>query len=166
MNKGNFNRLMEELRPKMYRFALSYTGRVDDAEDAVQDVALKLWEKRSELAAVRSMEAYAMTAVRNHCLDSLRSAHNSSELMEAQNIVHEQTPHKALELTDMVAYVKRLIKRLPEQQQAVIRLRDIEGYALDEIAIILCMNEGAVRANLSRARQKIREELLKHIEHE
>ena len=153
---------MAHLRPKMYRFALALTKRRDEAEDVVQEVGIRLWERRDELEALRNVEAYAMSAVRNRCLDYARSPqHRMDEWTEIHETAHEQTPHERLEQTDMAAFVRRLIERLPEQQQMVIRLRDIEGYELDEIAGILGINDGAVRANLSRARQKIRDELLK-----
>jgi len=163
MDKKFFNRLMANLRPRLYRFALAHTKREDEAEDVVQDVSLKLWERCDELGAVQSVEAYAMSAVRNRCLDYARSTQNraTNELIEELDAVHEQTPYKSLEQTDMVAFVRKLIDRLPEQQQMVMRLRDVEGYEMEEIAEILGMNGNAVRANLSRARQKIREELLK-----
>jgi len=162
MDKTGFNQLMAHLKPKLYRFALALTKRSDEAEDVVQDVGIKLWERRDELETLRSVEAYAMSAVRNRCLDYARSPHHrTDELMEIHYNAHEQTPHERLEQTDMAAFVRRLIDRLPEQQQMVIRLRDIEGYELNEIAGILEMNDGAVRTALSRARQKIRDELLK-----
>ena len=153
---------MTDLRPKLYRFALALTKRTDEADDIVQEVGIKLWERRENLAAVGSVEAYAMRAVRNCCLDHARAPHNhTDELIETFDAAHEQTPYKMLEQADMAAFVRRLIDRLPEQQQMVIRLRDIEGHELNEIAEILEINEGAVRTNLSRARQKIRDELLK-----
>ena len=153
---------MAHLRPKLYRFALALTRRRDEAEDVVQEIGIKLWERRDELEAMHNVEAYAMSAVRNRCLDYVRSPrHRIDELTEIHDTAHQQTPHERLEQADMAAFVRRLINRLPEQQQMVIRLRDIEGYELDEIAEILGMNDGAVRTNLSRARQKIRDELLK-----
>ena len=153
---------MTHLRPKLYRFALAFTRRTDEAEDVVQEIGLRLWERRAELGAIRSIEAYAMSAIRNRCLDYARSPHNrSNEWDEAYDTVYEQTPYKKMEQSDMAAFVRVLVDRLPEQQQMVIRLRDIEGYELEEIVEILSMNDGAVRANLSRARQKVREELLK-----
>ena len=162
MDKTGFNQLMADMRPKLYRFALSITKRTDEAEDIVQEVGIKLWERRDELEALRSVEAYAMSAVKNRCLDYVRSPHNrTDELTEAHETAYGPTPHERLEQADMVTYVRRLIDRLPEQQQMVIRLRDIEGCELEEIAEILGMNSGAVRTALSRARQKIRDELLK-----
>ena len=162
MDQTTFNQLITQLRPKMYRFALAFIRRTDEAEDVVQDVGVKLWERHAELESLRSVEAYAMSAVKNRCLDYVRSPQNkTSELTDEFHATHEQTPHKRLEQTDMAAFVRQLIECLPIPQQMVIRLRDIEGYELDEIAEILNMNEGAVRTSLSRARQKIREELIK-----
>ncbi|MDR2938267.1 MAG: sigma-70 family RNA polymerase sigma factor [Prevotellaceae bacterium] len=162
MDKSGFNELMEHIRPKLYRFALSYTRRTDEAEDVVQEVSARLWEQRAELHALRSVEAYAMRAVHNRCLDYLRSPRSqATEFTEEHDAAHEQTPYASLEQADTAAFVQTLISRLPEQQQAVIRLREVEEYELDEIAEILDMNPGAVRTNLSRARQKLREELLK-----
>lgn len=162
MDKTSFNQILAVIRPKLYRFALAYTKRTDEAEDIVQEIGMKLWERRVELEALRSVEAYAMSAVRNRCLDYARSPHNrTDEWNESYDDSHEQTPYKSVEQADMVAFVRRLIDRLPQQQQMVIRLRDIEGYEPEEIAEILGLNNSAVRTNLSRARRKIREELLK-----
>ena len=152
---------MTHLRPKLYRFALAFTKRTDEAEDVVQEVGIKLWERCNKLETMRSVEAYAMSAVRNRCLDYARSPYSRmDELTEIHDAMHEQTPYKILEQADMAAFVRQLIDQLPEQQQTIIRLRDIEGYELDEIAQILGINDGTVRTNLSRARQKIRDELL------
>jgi RNA polymerase sigma-70 factor (ECF subfamily) len=163
MDKKFFNKFITDLRPKLYRFALSYTRRADEAEDVVQETVLKLWERNGEADVIKSLEAYAMRSVKNRCLDYNRSPlARTDQLQEDESIHNSQNPYIALEQADMVAFVKKLVERLPQQQQMVIRLRDIEGYELEEIANILDMNDNAVRTNLSRARLKIREELLKH----
>lgn len=154
--------MVAQLRPKMYRFALAFVKRRDEAEDVIQDVSMSLWKRRESLGPVRSVEAYAMSAVKNRCLDYLRSAlSKTDELTASLHAAHEQTPYASVEQADMAAQVAKLVERLPVQQQMVIRLRDVEGYELSEVADILSMSEGAVRTNLSRARQKIREQLFK-----
>jgi RNA polymerase sigma-70 factor (ECF subfamily) len=162
MDKTGFNQTMAQLRPKMYRFALALVSRHDEAEDAIQDVSMKLWRRQAELDSVRSVEAYAMSAVKNRCLDYLRSAQGKAgEAVEPLHAAHEKTPYASAEQADMVAWVGKLVRALPVQQQMLIRLRDVEGYELSEVATILGMSEGAVRTGLSRARQKIREKLFK-----
>jgi RNA polymerase sigma-70 factor (ECF subfamily) len=162
MDQTGFNQMVAQLRPKMYRFALAFVKRRDEAEDVIQDVSLNLWKRRTSLGSVRSVEAYAMSAVKNRCLDYLRSTSSrTDELTTSLHATHEQTPYASVEQADMAAQVGKLVESLPVQQQMVIRLRDVEGYELGEVAEILSMHEGAVRTNLSRARQKIREQLLK-----
>jgi RNA polymerase sigma-70 factor (ECF subfamily) len=148
----------------MYRFALSLVRQSDEAEDVVQDISLKLWERSMGITDnIRSVEAYAMKAVKNRCLDYLRRQPGKlEELTESVRI--DPTPLQSLEQADMAAFVRKLIEKLPLQQQMIIRLRDVEEYELDEIADILDMNEGAVRTGLSRARRKIREQLTIHHE--
>ncbi len=162
MTQSEFNQMMTFLRPKLYRFALAFVKRSDEAEDMVQEVGVKLWERHDELETLRSIEAYAMTSVKNRCLDYTRSSRSkNTDLTEALHLVHETTPYESVEQADTAAFVRKVIDRLPVQQQMIVRLRDVEGYELDEIAEMLGINDGTVRTNLSRARQKVREELVK-----
>jgi RNA polymerase sigma-70 factor (ECF subfamily) len=63
--------------------------------------------------------------------------------------------------SDLIFGIHQAIKLLPEQQQMIVHLRDIEGYEFEEIARIVDMNENAIRVALSRARKRIRELLTK-----
>ena len=163
MNRIEFNQLMHHLRPRLYRFVLAFTRHSDESEDIVQEIGVKLWERRAELDSLKSVEAYAICSAKNRCLDLIRTQHRTTDLNEAVHNTTDKTPYQSTEQADTVAFIRKMIDRLPVQQQMVIRLRDIEGYELDEIARMMEMNEGAVRTNLSRARQKIREELLKQM---
>jgi RNA polymerase sigma-70 factor (ECF subfamily) len=60
----------------------------------------------------------------------------------------------------MAALTKRFISALPDKQRIVIHLRDVEGYEIEEIAQILETDEASVRVNISRARKRIKEQLL------
>ena len=62
---------------------------------------------------------------------------------------------------DMAALSLKLIERLPERQRLTMHMRDVEGYEIEEIALILESDEASVRVNLSRARRSVREQLLK-----
>ena len=68
-----------------------------------------------------------------------------------------------LEQHDTVARIRWLISKLPSLQQTIIRMKDVEGYELAEIAEITGTQVEAVRVNLSRARKKIREQLMKEL---
>jgi RNA polymerase sigma-70 factor (ECF subfamily) len=66
-----------------------------------------------------------------------------------------------LENADSVGLIKRIISGLPELQRTVIQLRDIEQFEYEEIAEATELNVNAIRVNLSRARKKVRDEILK-----
>ena len=164
MNKTAFNTFVLTMRPKLYRFSLSLLKQHDAAEDVVQEVGFRLWRGIHLGQEHPQMEALAMCTAKNLCIDLLRrkSRHHKEE-MGRENpktvSVVERTPQLILEEKEMFARICRLIDRLPLQQQMSIRLRDVEGYELAEIAQILECDEGSVRANLSRARKKIREQI-------
>jgi len=73
----------------------------------------------------------------------------------------DSNPLKEVQLNDAVALVNQIVNDLPDQQRMIIQLRDIEGYTSEEVAEILDISQNTLRVNLSRARQKIREHLVK-----
>ena len=148
---------------KLLRFALQILQNEEEAKDVLQDIFLKLWQKRDELEKVENMDAFAMRMVRNRCLDVIRSRRTvSMEVVKKTKITEEESSDTDyLENTDSVTLVKRIIAGLPELQRMVIQLRDIEQLEYEEIAEATEMNVNAIRVNLSRARKKVRDEILK-----
>jgi RNA polymerase sigma-70 factor (ECF subfamily) len=148
---------------KLLRFALQILQNEEEAKDVLQDVFLKLWQKRDELEKVENLDAFAMRMIRNRCLDVIRSRRTVSlegmKKIKRTDENNSDTDH--LENADSVSLVKRIIAGLPELQRIVIQLRDIEQLEYDEIAEATEMNVNAIRVNLSRARKKVRDEILK-----
>ena len=67
-----FKKEIIPLKNKLFRYAISFVKDVDEAEDVVQEVFLKMWNKRTELKKVKNVEAWGMTITRNHSLDVLK----------------------------------------------------------------------------------------------
>jgi len=131
----------------------------DAAQDAVQELSMKLWEKRQNFDEVENIQAFTMKAMRNLCLDTIRQQKDEDEL-PAEYEHAEPNPHQQMEQKDMAKRIKDMIDNLPELQRTIIRMRDVEGMEIPEIAFITSLTENAVSVNLSRARQKIREKIL------
>jgi RNA polymerase sigma-70 factor (ECF subfamily) len=148
---------------KLLRFALQILQDEEQAKDVLQDIFLKLWQKRDELAKVENLEAFAIRMTRNRCLDVIRTRRTvSMEVVKKNKLYGEDcldTDH--LESADTTSLVKRIIAGLPDLQRTVIQLRDIEQLEYDEIAEATELNVNAIRVNLSRARKKVRDEILK-----
>lgn len=159
MNSVQFNSQILTLSDKLYRFAKSILRNDNDAMDAVQDLNLKMWEKRGSLDDVENIPAYTMRAMRNLCLDILRKNHENIAIKE-DSIISAMNPHQQIEQKDLVSRIRLMIDNLPELQRSIIRMRDVEGMEISEITFILSITENAVCVNLSRARQKIRDKIM------
>jgi RNA polymerase sigma-70 factor (ECF subfamily) len=77
------------------------------------------------------------------------------------NFTGYESLERRIENNDSINLINKLINLLPEKQRLVIQLRDIECYEFKEISEIIGMNETAIRVTLSRARKKLRNELIK-----
>lgn len=159
MNEKDFNALFSSLSDKLFRLAKSILKNTDEAVDAVQDVQLKLWEKRESLSEAENKTTYTLRALRNLCIDTLRRQHVHEEISEIWEQIPAAESH-SFESTDLASYISRLIDRLPELQRTIIRMRDVEEMEVTEIATVTGLTENAVNVNLSRARKKLRDVLL------
>ncbi len=162
MNQNEFTALVMPFKDKIYRLAKRFLISRDSAEDVTQDIYLKLWRNKEKLKTYNSVEAFAMTMTKNHCLDVLK-AKNSSNLKIIHNNYKDlnHNVERETEINDSVNIVHQLINELPEKQKLIIQLRDIEQYSFEEIGKILEIQPTAIRVALSRARKTIREKLLK-----
>jgi RNA polymerase sigma-70 factor (ECF subfamily) len=150
----------------LYRLAKRLLVSSDEAEDAVQEVFLKLWKGRDKIDNYRSPEAFAITMTKNYCYDRLKSKQaNNLKLIHSNYREKDTSLDKKLEYKDSVNRVHLLIENLPNQEKLIIQLRDIEQYEFEEICNMLDMKPTAVRVTLSRARKKIREALIKQHNH-
>lgn len=153
------------LRDKLLNYARKLTESPDDAEDAVQEVLLKLWNKRLELEQYRSIEAFAMTMTHNLCMDLWRTRHTADVSLELVKDANAgQSPERLLEIKDEIRLMREIIDSLPTLQRTIMRMKDIEEYETEEIASITGCNPEAIRSNLSRARKRVREVYLQTIQ--
>lgn|SRR5690606_3213063 len=160
MTQKEFLNIVMPFKDKVYRLAKRLLISTEEAEDATQEVLMKLWSNKEKIEEYKNVEAFSMTMTKNFCFDKLKSK-QSQNLKIVHNNYEENniSLQKQVELNDTVDWVSKIIKELPEQQRMVIQLRDIEAYELEEIAQMLEMNNTAVRVALSRARKTIREKL-------
>jgi RNA polymerase sigma-70 factor (family 1) len=148
---------------KLLRFAAQLLKDEDEAKDVVQDVFLKLWQKRDELEKIENFEAFAMRMTRNRCLDVIRTKKTIPISAETDRRMKEETVdvHNHVEFTESANLIKKLINQLPDLQRTVMFMRDIEQLSYEEIAETTELQLNAIRVNLSRARKKVRDEFLK-----
>ena len=161
MDANQFKELFLPYHAKLYRVAFRLMENTQDAEDMVQEAYLKLWKKRDELPNdIHSMEAYCITLIKNICHDALRISHLDEDRRspEELNVSGSTNIATEVELKDEANQVMTLIEQLPEQQQKIVRMRDIEDRPYEEIEEATGLSSVNIRVLLSRARKKIREQ--------
>lgn len=161
MKQQEFITLVLPFKDRLYRLAKRILVSADEADDAVQEVFLKLWKAKNEIKKYKNPEAFAITLTKNYCLDRLKSKQASNLKIVHSNFHHSENLERTIEANDGVALVFKIMETLPEQQRLILQLRDVEQFEFSEIAAMLDSNETAVRVNVSRARKTVREQLIK-----
>ena len=159
MTEAEFHKEYLSLAETLYRVAFYMLESEAEAEDAVQEVFLKLWDTRDALDGIRNAKAYALTLLKNLCLDRIRRARH---LSYPEQLPEPEVPH--LQDDEMDARMRldkvlEAVKALPERQREILLLRTVEGLSYEEIAERTGMNYLTLRVLLSRARTTIKSKL-------
>lgn len=158
MEKVSFRNDVLPLKDKLYRLALRITLDTAEAEDIVQDTLIRIWNKRDEWAQWDSVEAYCITVCRNLSMD--RAQKKEAQHVELDENLYNRpelsTPHDRLAVQEEIGLFQEWVKELPQVQQDIIQLREIEEKSYKEIASLLNLTEEQVKVYLFRARQKIK----------
>jgi len=164
MNAKSFEKEVYVIKDKLYRFANRILNNSVEAEDVVHELLSKFWENREDLKKYRNIEAYAMQATKNICFDRIRHLkvvdNSHAEIKQSKSLLYNDDFNEKKEMQELI---RQSMNRLPEKQKLVMHLRDIEGYSFEEIEAVLNIDAVALRVNLSRARKKVREEILKTV---
>lgn len=161
MKQKEFLNTIIPCKNTLYRLAKRLLVSSDEAEDAVQEVFLKLWKGRDKIDNYRSPEAFAITMTKNYCLDRLKSKQASNLKIVHNNYKNSENIERTIEGNEGVELVTKIMETLPEKQKMIMQLRDIEQFEFVEISQMLEINETAIRVALSRARKVVREQLIK-----
>jgi RNA polymerase sigma-70 factor (ECF subfamily) len=159
MSEREFHKEYLSLAETLYRVAFYILESEADAEDAVQELYLKLWRNRSALDGIRNPRAYAVTLLRNLCLDRIRQAVRTLDAEVPESIGGGFDPEAAMDQKERLEKVLAAIKSLPERQREILILRTVEGLSYEEIGERTGMNYLTLRVLLSRARQTLKKML-------
>tara|TARA_R110001583_G_scaffold14664_2_gene60903 strand:+ start:24327 stop:24854 length:528 start_codon:yes stop_codon:yes gene_type:complete len=161
MKQTEFLNIVLPFKDKLFRMAKRLLVSTEEAEDATQEILIKLWAKKNKMETYNNVEAFAMTMTKNFCLDRLKSKQASNLKLVHSNYTDSSTSLQSeLEAKDSISWVERIMAELPEQQKMVLQLRDVEQYEYEEIEKLLDMKPTAIRVALSRARKTVRKKLM------
>ena len=166
-----FSDLMAVHEAKMYAVALRMCGNHEDAQDCLQDAMIRIYRAISGFKGQSSFSTWVYRITTNTCLDELRrrkTRQNTSldGLLDAGWSPSDDmdTPERHALASERRREISRAIAELPEDMRAAIILRDVQGFAYDEIAEMLGANVGTIKSRISRGREKLREKLSETLE--
>ena len=165
MTRADFNDLVRQNNRNLYGYAFRILRNQEEAEDAVQEVFVKLWNLGNKLDEYNSPAALAVTMTKNFCIDQLRKKkHFIQEDIDSHEIksIDNSSPFELLENMESEAILNQIIDKLPDIYKDVIKLREIEDLSYEEIAVKTRQNINTLRVTLSRARKMIRNEFNKY----
>ena len=147
-----FNQAVEQYLNMVYRIALNWCGRVQDAEDVTQDVMLRLWKRESIPQSQEHLRYWLVRVTLNACKDF---SHSSWRL---HTIFVAETPEPYVVEPESQGLLEEVM-RLPKKYRVPLYLYHYEGYSVREVGELLKLNPSTVKTRLARAREKLKIQL-------
>jgi RNA polymerase sigma factor (sigma-70 family) len=147
MTVEEFNLSVDCFSDNIYRFILKNIRDTDKAKDIVQDTYEKLWVK-VDTVSYEKVKSYLFTTAYHTMIDMIRRERKIGDMAEVR---YENYSHSE-QYSDLNEILHEAVNKLPEDQKAVIMLRDYEGYSYEEIGEITGLNESQVKVYIYRAR--------------
>lgn len=156
MNKQDFKQNIFSLSERIYPMVARMLGGNHNAEDAIQEIMLKLWEKRNQIAKHPNIKGLVFLTARNYCIDVLRKKTPLvNDATSYLKVIKSSNDNSDIEWQELNKIIQEILKKLPEQQKEVFVMRDIDGYEFKEIAATLEITVEHVRVLVSKARKFI-----------
>ena len=144
----------------LYRVAYQLTGNAQDAEDLLQDLYLKLWQKRDDLPDEAMKEAYLVTMIRNLFIDQRRLKHvdASAELKNEDGPPDERSLDRQIDARDEVRQMEGLISELSERDAKIIQMHLVDDCSYEEIERDTGLSQGNIRIIVMRTKKKLKQQ--------
>lgn len=144
------------LQQMLYREAFKVLGDRFEAEDAVQNLYVRLWEQRDEIGHIVSPEAYCRTMLKRICIDRWRRirARDGDEVFVEETSEANAPPEAEGEVA--AEFLEHFLTTLPEMQRRVMRMQ-MQGNSPEEIAKATGLTEGNIKVIVSRIRKRFKE---------
>lgn len=156
-DSGIFKKLFEHFYPRVCTFAYSLINDEQAAEDIVQDVFVKMWNKDLSCPTVLTFKIYLYNSVQNACYNFTSRKKNTTEIDEFLFVSQEDVERKLI-ATEIEAMILEKIESLPEGRKKVMKM-SLSGCSIEDIAISLDVSVNTVKTQKRKAKDWLRDEL-------
>ena len=162
MNTKEFKEKVISMTGRLYPMVARMLGNRAKAEDAIQEIMIKLWEQRRQIKDHPNLPAYIFLVARNYCLDLIKKKKPQETQYDAHTqFLTAEPDHNTLEWRELKKNIEDVLQSLPEKQREVMIMRDLDRMEFTEIAEVTNLRIDHIRVLLSRARKQVAEELKK-----
>jgi RNA polymerase sigma-70 factor (family 1) len=149
-----FDEIFDAMWEDCYRYAYRIYGQEHEAKEVVQELFIRLWDKRMGLPIVENPQAYLIRALKNGIINQLASAKKQPLQLDALTLKVPFAPDVQAH-NEQKALLNAAIQQLPEKTRQVLVLSHIEGYSTQEIALVTGSAPQTVRNQLTIALRKL-----------
>ncbi len=158
-----FEALFRSLQPMLTRVAISLSATPAEADDAVQETFVRLWEHRERLDPEQSVRAYLVRSVRNRVLNVARDARTRQTLL-SQHAAHTHAadavyPDEVVQGAGLAARLRAFLADLPDRQRTALALTRFDGLSHVEAAAAMGCSARTVNNHIVRGLRTLRERL-------
>ena len=160
--KEGFEKIFYQYQRQLYYVALKYLKSPRLAEDAVQDVFLKLWIKRETLDPDQSIKSFLFVSLKNHILNIIR--HEKLVILRHIEIMHQTESSKndteyQSTYNEYSDILERAVESLPRKRRIIFKLKTFKGLKNDEIAHKLGISVHTVKVQYQMAVKHVKNRL-------
>jgi RNA polymerase sigma factor (sigma-70 family) len=161
MTTEDFKTRMYPYARKLYPMVKRLLGNEEEVRDALQEVMIKLWNKREFLESCQNPDGYILTVARNFCFDlkKKQKSRATRSLDEAGSSIPASLEDP--DNREKWEHVHRIVENLPPKYREVLQLREIDGFSYEEIHLLTGLEMPYIRVLLSRSRMMVKEEMEK-----
>ncbi len=160
--KKEYEKIFRTHYSELCSYAFNFMKDIDDAEEVVQSIFVKLWENKNNLHIKTSIKSYLYSSIRNRCLNSIKHIEvrerykefNKQEIELEQNLQDNES-----EKTEMEQKVRTIIDNMPEKRRRVFILSRYNRLKYKEIAEELSISIKTVENHMGKAMKTLRKEL-------
>ncbi len=159
-----FEVIYKSFHKMLWHYAKEMLKDEDEAEDTVQQLFIRIWEKRDSLLISSSFKSYLFTSVRNACLKKMEKAvrEKASDPLESTEMERVGKAQDPAQFKDLQSAIQQSIESLPERCRLVFKLSRFGGLTYNEIAKELELSVKTVENQMSKALQTLRQDLKHH----
>ena len=156
----SFETVFRQFYPGLRGYALKLLSDEALADEAVQEVFMKIWQKKAELNIQTSVKSYLFRAVHNHCLNMIKSQKiKEGHHQHIADITPQADLTDSMETMEAKERIYGAIARLPDQCARIFRMSRFEGLKYKEIAQKLSISPKTVEVQMGKALKRLREDL-------